>query len=80
MSRSLSRKTKGSKNCDKAKRKLAKLHAKIKNIRQNCLHKLTTRLAENHRIIGIEDLNVKGMLKGMLKNRYLARSVADTFG
>ena len=76
----MSRKTKGSKNSDKAKRKLAKLHAKIKNIRQNCLHKLTTRLAENHRIIGIEDLNVKGMLKGMLKNRYLARSVADTFG
>lgn len=73
LSRSLSRKIKGSKNRDKAKRKLAKLHAKIKNIRQDCLHKLTTRLAENHQVIGIEDLNVKGMMK----NRHLARSVAD---
>lgn len=73
LSRSLSRKVKGSKNRDKAKRKLAKLHYKIKNIRQDCLHKLTTRLAENYQVIGIEDLNVKGMMK----NRHLARSVAD---
>lgn len=73
LSRSLSRKIKGSKNRDKAKRKLAKLHAKIKNIRQDCLHKLTTILAENYQVIGIEDLNVKGMMK----NRHLARSVAD---
>lgn len=73
LSRSLSRKIKGSKNRDKAKRKLAKLHAKIKNIRQDTLHKLTSRLAENHHTIGIEDLNVKGMMK----NRHLARSVAD---
>lgn len=73
LNRSLSRKAKGSKNRDKAKCKLAKLHARIKNIRQNCLHQLTIRLAENHHIICIEDLNVKGMMK----NRYLARSVAD---
>ena len=50
LSRSLSSRTKGSKNRDKAKRKLTKLHARIKNIRQNCLHQLTTRLAENHHI------------------------------
>ena len=73
LSRSLSRKIKGSKNRDKAKRKLAKLHAKIKNIRQDCLHKLTSGLAENYQVVGIEDLNVKGMMK----NKQLARSVAD---
>lgn len=52
---------------------MARLHAKIKNIRQDCLHKLTTQLAKNHQVIAIEDLNVKGMMK----NRHLARSVAD---
>ena len=73
LSRSLSRKIKGSKNREKAKHKLARLHAKIKNIRQDCLHKLTTQLAKNHQVIAIEDLNVEGMMK----NRHLARSVAD---
>lgn len=73
LSRNLSRKIKGSKNREKAKRKLAKLHAKIKNIRQDCLHKLTSRLAEQYHTVCIEDLNVKGMMK----NRHLARSVAD---
>lgn len=37
------------------------------------LHKLTTRLADCYGIIGIEDLN----LKGLLKNRKLARSFSD---
>lgn len=73
LSRSLSRKKKGGKNYLKAKRKLARLHARIRNIRQDCLHKLTTRLAENYAIIGIEDLNVKGMMR----NHHLAQSIAD---
>lgn len=73
LSRSLSRKKKGGKNYLKAKRKLARLHARICNIRQDCLHKLTTRLAENYAIIGIEDLNVKGMMK----NHHLAQCIAD---
>lgn len=37
------------------------------------MHKLTSRLAENYQTICIEDLNVKGMLK----NRHMARSVMD---
>ena len=73
LSRSLSRKKKGGKNYLKAKRKLARLHARIRNIRQDCLHKLTTRLAENYAIIGIEDLNVKGMMR----NHHLAQRIAD---
>jgi putative transposase len=72
-SRNLSRKIKGSKNREKAKEKLARLHARIANIRQDALHKLTTDLTRRFHTIGIEDLNVKGMMK----NRRLSRSIAD---
>lgn len=72
-SRSLSRKIKGSKNRLKAKQKLAKLHAKIANIRLDTLHKLTTSIVNKFSTVVIEDLNVKGMLK----NRRLSRAIAD---
>lgn len=73
LSRSLSRKQKGSCNRKKAQRKLARLHARIANIRSNALHTLTTDLTRRFHTLGIEDLNVRGMLK----NRCLARSIAD---
>lgn len=73
LSRSLSRKQKGSSNRAKAKIKLAKLHQRISNIRVDALHKLTTKLATEFDTIAIEDLNVAGMLR----NRCLARSIAD---
>lgn len=73
LSRSLSRKQKGSCNRKKAQRKLARLHARIANIRSHALHTLTTDLTRRFHTLGIEDLNVRGMLK----NRALARSVAD---
>jgi putative transposase len=73
VSRSLSRKVKGSKNRDKAKKKLARLHARIGHIRQDALHQLTTDLTRRFHTIGVEDLNVRGMLK----NRRLSRSIAD---
>jgi len=73
LSKGLSRKTKGSKNRAKAKTKLARLHAKISNIRLDSLHKLTTKLANNFGMICIEDLDVKGMLH----NQRLSRSIAD---
>jgi putative transposase len=72
-SRGLSRKEKGSKNRQKAKIKLSRLHAKISNIRRDSLHQLTTNLTRRFNVIGIEDLNVKGMMK----NRHLSRAVAD---
>ncbi len=64
---------KGSENRNKAKVKLARLHARIGNIRQNALHQLTTNLTRRFDTIGIEDLNVLGMLA----NRHLSRAVAD---
>ncbi len=72
-SRDLSRKVKGSANRKKAKVKLAKLHARISNIRKEALHQLTTDLTRRFHTIGIEDLNVKGMVK----NRHLSRAVSD---
>ncbi len=73
LSRSLSRKRKGSNNRNKARARLARLHARIGNIRGDALHKLTSDLARRFHTVGIEDLNVRGMMA----NRHLARSIAD---
>ena len=73
LSRSLSRKVKGSMNRKKARAQLARLHARIGNIRRDALHQLSTGLARRFHTIGIEDLNVRGMMS----NRHLARSIAD---
>lgn len=73
LARSLSRKVKGARNYIKAKNKLARLHAPIAEIRRDGLHKLTTSITRRFHLIGIEDLNVKGMLG----NRCLARSITD---
>ena len=73
LSKSLSRKQKGSENRKKARKKLACLHYRIASIRRDGQHQLTTKLVNEFDIIGIEDLHVKGMLK----NRRLSRSVAD---
>ena len=72
LSRSLTRKQRGSRNRAKAKTKLARLHRRIADIRTDVLHKLTTGLTR-YRSIVIEDLNVAGMLA----NRTLARAIAD---
>ncbi len=72
-SRSLSRKQKGSANRAKAKVRLARLHARIANIRQDALHKLTSNLTRRFDVICIEDLNVRGMMA----NKKLARHIAD---
>ncbi|MHB1949133.1 MAG: RNA-guided endonuclease InsQ/TnpB family protein [Gammaproteobacteria bacterium] len=73
LSRSLSRKQKGSNNRKKQKIKLSCLHARISNIRRDEIHKLTTHLTQNFTHIGIEDLNVKGMIR----NKRLSRSISD---
>lgn len=77
LSRSLSRKQKGSANRAKAKIKLARLHNKIACVRKDALHKLSHTLAMHYETIGIENLHVKGMMR----NKYLSRSIADaSFG
>lgn len=73
LSKALSRKVKGSRNRAKAKTKLARLHARISNIRLDATHKFTTHLVRRFHTIGIEDLSVRKMVK----NRRFARSIAD---
>ena len=69
----LHRRKLGSNNREKARRQVARLHYRITCQRDDGLHKLTTQLASCYGIVGIEDLN----LKGLLKNRKLARSFSD---
>lgn len=71
--KALARKRRGSANFRKQKARLARIHARATNIRKDALHKLTAWLATTFRVIGIEDLNVRGMVK----NRHLARAVSD---
>ena len=73
LSRRLSKKQNGSANRAKARVRLARLHARIANIRKDALHKLTADLTRRFHTIAIEDLNVSGMMG----NRRLARSIAD---
>jgi len=62
-----------SNNFKKTKRKIARLHARIANIRLDATHKLTTTLVKKYDLIGVEKLNVAGMMS----NHRLARSIAD---
>lgn len=77
LQRSLSRKSKGSSNRNKARIKVARLQERIANQRNDAIHKLTTKLVNEYDVICIEDLNVKGMVR----NHHLAKSLADaSFG
>jgi putative transposase len=62
-----------SNNYRKAQIKIARLHQKIANIRKDTLHKITTYISKNHAVIGIEDLNVSGMLA----NGKLSKAISD---
>lgn len=62
-----------SNNRRKSSAVLARLHARIANIRADFIHKLTTRLCRENQAVVIEDLNVRGMLA----NERLARAISD---
>ena len=74
LNKKLSRQVKGSNNWWKTVDKLRQLHTKIRNCRQDWLHKWTTFIASNYGLIGLEDLNAKGMMQ----NHRLAKHIADT--
>jgi putative transposase len=69
----LARKQKGSKTRQKAKKLVAKVHARISNARQDYLHKLSRKLTQISKVIVVENLNVKGMVR----NHKLASSISD---
>ena len=71
--RRLSRKQKGSNNRNKQRVKVALIHEKITNQRNDFLQKQSTMLVRENQTICIEDLNVKGMIR----NHKLAKSIAS---
>jgi putative transposase len=71
--RTFSKKQKGSKNKEKERIKLAKINQKLVNQKTNYIHEVTNKLINENQIIGVESLNVKGMMQ----NHCLARAVQE---
>src|SRR6266702_535195 len=71
--RRLAKKAPGSSNRARARRKVARVHARIAERRRDGLHKLTTRLVRDNQTLVIEDLTVRTMVK----NHTLARAISD---
>jgi putative transposase len=77
--RELSRRNKGGKNREKSRRKVAKLHYRIANIRADAIHKATSSIVAKNKpqdrpsVVVIEDLSVENLLK----NHKLARAISD---
>ena len=71
--KSLSRKVYLSKNWQKAKNRLGAVHYRIANIRKDAHHKASTAIVRSASAIGIETLNIRGLLK----NRKLAKALSD---
>ena len=71
--RMMARKQKGSNNRRRSRYKVGRLHAKIADIRNDFLHKLSTHIIRENQTVAVEDLNIAGMQK----NRHLAKSIAD---
>ena len=73
LQRRLSRKKKRSINRRKARFKVAKLHQRIFNQRQDFLHKTSFKIIKKFKVISVEKLTIKDMVK----NHYLAKSIND---
>jgi len=71
--KSLSRKSKYSANFYKQRKKIAIIHEKISNQRQDFAHKLSFKITDENQTIYLEDLNIKGMIG----NRHLSKSISD---
>ncbi|WRH67293.1 MAG: RNA-guided endonuclease TnpB family protein [Planktothrix sp. GU0601_MAG3] len=69
----LSRKQKGSKNRQKARLKVANVHAKISRRREDFLHKLSRKIVNENQVIAVEDLEVNNMVR----NHKLAKAISD---
>ena len=74
LQKNVSRKEFGSKNRRKAVYKLAKLHEKISNQRNDFQHKVSNQLISENQALAVETLNIQGMKK----NHNLAQAVSDS--
>lgn len=70
---SLSRKKKGSKSRDKARKLVARAHERVACARKDYLHKLSRRIVNENQVICVEDLN----MKGVMANHSLAKATTD---
>jgi putative transposase len=81
LQRRMSRKKKFSKNWQKAKAKVVKLHSKIANIRKDFVHKVSADISKNHAVVFVEDLRVKNLsklaTKKVAQKSGLNRSILD---
>ncbi len=73
LQKNLARKTKFSRNWNKQKAKISKLHSKIANIRNDFVHKVTTAISKSYAYVTVEALKVKNMSKS-------AKGTADKHG
>lgn len=72
-SRDLSRKTRGSARWEEQRRKVNRIHKRVKALRDTMLHELTRRLVDQYAIINIQKVNIK---RGM-RHHMLAQSLTD---
>jgi len=76
--RSLSRKRRGSKNREKQRRLVARLHEKVANQRKDWVHKVTAKLASEYTLVVTEDLSITNLTRnGGSHKRGLNRSFSD---
>lgn len=73
LQRILSRRKKGSGRWNRQRIKVARLYEHVSNCRIDTMHRFTTDLVRRFDVIGVEDLNVRGMMS----NHCLARAIAD---
>lgn len=69
----LARKHKGSNNREKARKLVARVYERIRNVRQDFLHKLSRKLVDDNQVIIVENLNIKGIVC----NHNLAKAISD---
>ncbi len=73
LQRQLAHKEKGSKNYNKAKKRIALCHEKITGTRKDYLHKISHEIISENQVIVSENLQIKNMVK----NHHLAKSISD---
>lgn len=75
LQRHFSRKQKGSKNREKLRKKIARIHERIHNIKLDYLHKLSLELLKKYDTVYVEDLNIKDLL--MKSYHTLSRNISE---
>lgn len=73
LQRRMSKKKDGSRNKDRARRRLASFYNKLNNKKEDYLHRVSNQLIDENQVVSIESLGVSGMMK----NHKLARSLQE---